>query len=247
MCELFDDERIDYLMTNENMKIIQSPTVFSYSLDAVLLAHFASIPIARGHILDLCTGNGVIPLLLSARTKAKMTGMEIQPRLAEMAKRNVAMNTLTDRISMVEGDLRERYADLHQSFYDVVTCNPPYFPTPKATEHNHNEHLTIARHEVYCNLEDVIKACKLYVKPGGKVVLVHRPERLADMITLLRAYRIEPKRMKLVYPKQGKAANTLLMEGIRDGKPGLKIAAPLFVYEHNGNYTTEAKDIIYGS
>lgn len=247
MYEMYDDERIDYLMTNEEMKIIQSPTIFSYSLDAVLLAHFATIPIARGNILDLCTGNGVIPLLLSSRTKANLTGVEIQHRLADMAKRSISINALSNQVSVVEGDLKVRHANLKQSFYDTVTCNPPYFPTPKKTELNHNEHLTIARHEVCCNLEDVIKACKLYVKPGGKVTLVHRPDRLTDIITLFRSYRIEPKRMQLVYPKQGKDANTLLIEGIRDGKPGLKISQPLFIYAQNGNYTDEAKGVIYGS
>src|SRR5699024_2115350 len=124
---------------------------------------------------------------------------------------------------------------------------PPYFPTPKKTELNHNEHLTIARHEVCCNLEDVNKACKLYVKPGGKVTLVHRPDRLTDIITLFPSYRIEQKRMQLVYPKQGKEANTLLIEGIRDAKPGVKISKQLCIYTQKDNDTNEAKGIIYGS
>ena len=246
LVELYDDERIDYLMSNEQMKIIQSPTIFSYSLDAVLLAHFASIPISRGNILDLCSGNGAIPLLLTNRTKAHITGLEIQERLAGMAKRNAAINELEERITVLQGDLCVRQSELRQSFYDTVTCNPPYFPTPKSTEHNHNEHLTIARHEVCCNLEDVIRACKLYVKPGGKVVLVHRPERLTDILTLFRDYRIEPKRMQFVYPRFGKEANTLLIEGTRDGKAGLKIAPPLYIYEADGAYTEEARNIIYG-
>ena len=131
MTKLFDDERMDYLMSNEKMKIIQSPTIFSYSLDAVLLADFASVPIASGNILDLCSGNGVIPLLLSVRSRAKITGLEIQPRLYHMATRNVQLNTLEEQIRMLEGDLTVRQAALKQSFYDTVTCNPPYFPTPK--------------------------------------------------------------------------------------------------------------------
>src|SRR5699024_9298041 len=221
------------------LKIIQSPTIFSYSLDAVLLAHFTYMPINKGDILDLCSGNGVIPLLLSDRTKGRITGLEIQERLANMAKRNIAINDLEKKITVIQGDLKERQPELKQSFYDVVTCNPPYFPTPKATEHNHNEYLTVARHEVSCTLEDVIQACKMYVKPGGKVSLVHRPERLVDIITLCRTYRLEPKRMQLVYPKYGKQANTLLVEMVRDGKPGLKIEQPLYIYENNGEYTKQ--------
>src|SRR5699024_8619750 len=133
----------------------------SYSLDAVLLANFASIPIKRGNILDLCSGNGVIPLLLSDKTHAKIKGLEIQSRLQDMAARSIGLNKLDQALEVIEGDLKERHPQLQQSYYDTVTCNPPYFPTPKATEHNHNSFLTIARHEVMCTLDDVIKACKL--------------------------------------------------------------------------------------
>src|SRR5690625_4872004 len=127
MVTLYDDERLDYLMTNDKLKIIQSPTIFSYSLDAVLLAHFTYMPINKGDILDLCSGNGVIPLLLSDRTKGRITGLEIQERLANMAKRNIAINDMEKKITVIQGDLKERQPELKQSFYDVVTCNPPYF------------------------------------------------------------------------------------------------------------------------
>lgn len=243
---LYGDERIDHLVQDEKIRIIQSPTVFSYSLDAVLLAHFTYIPIQKGNILDLCTGNGAIPLLLSRRTHGKIVGLEIQERLTNMAKRSVALNALTDKISIIQGDLTERQTALQQSFYDVVTCNPPYFQTKHTTQHNENEHLTIARHEVCCTLEQVIAACKLYVKPGGKISLVHRPERLVDILAYMRAYRIEPKRLQFVYPKAGKDANMLLIEGIRDGKTGLQVLDPLYTYEADGTYTAEMRSIIYG-
>lgn len=249
MVSLYEDERIDRLISKEEMPIIQSPTVFSYSLDALLLADFVHLPIQKGNILDLGTGNGVIPLLLSNRTKAQITGLEIQERLADMARRSVQLNDLLERIHIITGDLREVHSGLQQSSYDVVTCNPPYFKVGKATNttYNKNEYLTIARHEVKCSLEDVVKAAKRYVKPGGKVALVHRPERLVDMITLLRHYKIEPKRMRLVYPREGKAANTLLIEGIRDGSAGLEILSPLYVYNSDDSYTEEAHQIIYGT
>lgn len=247
MVNLYDDERLDYLMSYEKIQIIQSPTIFSYSLDAVLLASFTYVPINKGNILDLCTGNGVIPLLLSHRTKGNIMGLDIQNRLVNMAKRSIALNNLQERINVIEGDLTQRHPQLKQSYYDVVTCNPPYFRTPKATEHNQNEYLTIARHEVCCTLEDVVKACKLYVKPRGKVTMVHRPERLVDIITLFRTYHIEPKRIQYIYPKANKDANTILIEGVRDGKTGLTILPPLFIYEEDGTYTSQARKIIYGN
>lgn len=246
MVQLFNDERMDYLLNDEQMQIIQSPTAFAFSLDAVLLAHFAYVPVKRGKILDLCTGNGVIPLLLSKRTNAEITGVEIQERIFHMAERNVELNKLSNQLMMLQGDLKEMQPILGQSSFDVVTCNPPYFKTPSRTEHNHNEFLTIARHEVFCTLEDVVKACKLHVRPGGKVAMVHRPGRLVDIIELFRKYKLEPKRMQLVYPKREREANMLLIEGVRDGKADLKILPPLYIYEEDGTYTKEAEKIIYG-
>lgn len=244
--KLNNDERLDYLVADESMQIIQSPTVFSYSLDALLLAHFTYVPVKKGRLLDLCTGNGIIPLLLSKRTYGQIYGLEIQKRLANMAKRSIELNHLTEQINIVEGDLKNSHAELRQSNFDVVTCNPPYFKTPSNNEKNKNEHLTIARHEVYCTLEDVIKACKLYVRPGGKVALVHRPGRLVDLITLMRQYKLEPKRLQFVYSKVGRQAIMVLIEGIRDGKADLNILPPLYLYNDDDTYTEEAKKIIYG-
>lgn len=247
MVQLYDDERLDYLFANESMKIIQSRSVFSFSLDAVLLAHFASVPIAKGDILDLCSGNGVIPLMLSQRTKAKIIGVEIQEKLVNMAERSIQYNQLENQISMIHADLKNIQPPLAQSHFDTVTCNPPYFRTPTKNEQNKNQHVTIAKHEICCTLEDVIKACKLYVKPGGKVTLVHRPGRLVELITQLKAYQLEPKRLQFIYPKKGKEANMLLIEAIRDGKPDLKLLPPLYIYEDDNTYTKEAGAIIYGN
>ena len=247
MVKLYENERIDYLVSNQNKSIIQSSEVFSYSLDAVLLANFVYLPIKRGSLLDLGTGNGIIPLLLAERTKANITGLEIQPRLADMARRSVQLNDLMGQINIIEGDLKEHHPHLQQSHFDVVTCNPPYFKVNGNSEFNDNEYFTIARHEVKCTLEDVIKAMKRYVKPGGKVAIVHRPERLVDLISLFRTYQIEPKRLRFVYPKRDKEANTLLIEGVRDGNAGLHVLSPLYIYEEDNTYTKEAKAIIYGT
>ncbi|WP_033826358.1 tRNA1(Val) (adenine(37)-N6)-methyltransferase [Bacillus andreraoultii] len=245
MVHLYDDERLDYLLA-EDLKIIQSPSVFSFSLDAVLLANFAYLPIQKGNIIDLCTGNGVIPLLLSTRTKAKITGVEIQERLYQMATRSVTYNHLDEQVGIIHGDIKEMPSKLGYNKFDTVTCNPPYFPISKQTIINENEHLAIARHELYCTLEDTIKVSSQLVKPGGKAAFVHRPGRLMEILELMKIYKLEPKRLRFVYPKAGKEANTILVEGIKDGKPDLKILPPLFVYEKDGNYTEEVEQILYG-
>ncbi len=242
---LYHDERLDYLLA-ENLRIIQSPSVFSFSLDAVLLARFVYLPIQKGKIIDLGTGNGVIPLLLSTRTKGKIIGVEIQERLYDMAKRSVEYNGLADQIEIIHGDLREAPQKLGHNRFDVVTCNPPYFPVHETAILNEREPFAIARHELYCTLEDVIEAASKLVKPGGKVAFVHRPGRLLEILTLMRKYRLEPKRLQFVYPKLGKEANTLLIEGIRDGKPDLKILPPFIIYEDNDEYTDLAKEMLYG-
>ncbi|MBA2176976.1 tRNA1(Val) (adenine(37)-N6)-methyltransferase [Halobacillus locisalis] len=246
MVQLYGDERIDFLLAEENMRIIQSPTVFAFSLDAVVLADFTYVPKTRGKILDLCTGNGVIPLFLSTRSQVPITGVEIQERLYDMAVRNIELNDLKDQLDVIHGDLKDMPARYGNNKFDLVTCNPPYFPTPKSDQKNINEHLAIARHEIHCTLEDVIQACSKLAKSGGKVSMVHRPERLVDIITLFRKHKIEPKRMRFVYPKEGKEANILLIEGTRDGKAGLDILPPLYALTESDEYTPELRKILYG-
>jgi len=242
---LKDDERLDYLLA-ENLRIIQSPSVFSFSLDAVLLSRFVNIPKSRGAIVDLCSGNGVIPLFLSARTKAKIIGVELQPRLYDMATRSVAYNNLQEQINMVLGDVKDAPATLGIEKYDVVTCNPPYFLAHELSEKNVSEHYAIARHEIHLTLEQAIQSASRLLKQGGKAAFVHRPGRLLDIVTLMRENRLEPKRIQFVYPKKGKEANTLLIEGIKDGKPDLKILPPLYVYNEHNEYTAEVSELLYG-
>jgi tRNA1(Val) A37 N6-methylase TrmN6 len=245
MVELKGDERLDYLLA-EDLRIIQSPSVFAFSLDAVLLARFVYVPIQKGNLIDLCSGNGVIPLFLSARTKGQITGVEIQERLYDMAVRSIDYNKLADRLTMVHGDIKEMPKQLGFGKFDVVTCNPPYFKTPATREINENEHLAIARHEILCTLEDAIKASSQLVRQGGKVAFVHRPGRMIDIIELMRKYKLEPKRIQFVYPKAGKEANTLLVEAIKHGSPDLKIENPLIVYTDDDEYTPELREILYG-
>ncbi|WP_431028569.1 tRNA1(Val) (adenine(37)-N6)-methyltransferase [Lysinibacillus sp. LZ02] len=241
---LKDDERLDYLLA-EDLRIIQSPSVFSFSLDAVLLSRFVSVP-KRGAIIDLCSGNGVIPLFLSARTNAKIMGVELQPRLYDMACRSIAYNKLEAQIEMKLGDVKAAPSELGIEKYDVVTCNPPYFLAHELSDKNVSEHYAIARHELHLTLEEAVYSASRLLKQGGKAAFVHRPERLLDIVTAMRANRLEPKRMQFIYPKCGKEANTLLIEAIKDGKPGLKILPPLFVYKENNEYTEEIRVMLYG-
>lgn len=240
---LLPTERIDYVLSDQ-LKIIQSAEVFSFSMDAVLLAQFAYLPLKKGQIIDLCTGNGVIPLLLSKRTEAKIEGLEIQERLFSMAQRSVTLNGLEQRIRLHHQDIKEAPDTLGFGEYDVVTCNPPYLPMD-AGEQNSNQHYTIARHELLCNLEDVVKVASQLLRPKGRASFVHRPNRLIDILSLMRKYHLEPKRLRLVHPKKGKEANMLLIEGMKDGQPDLKLLPPLIVYDEHNQYTEELLNIYY--
>lgn len=242
---LRDDERLDFLLA-EDLRIIQSPSVFSFSLDAVLLARFAYVPIRSGEIVDLCAGNGAIPLFLSARTKANITAVELQERLANMAERSIQYNALENRIHMVNDDVIGIASKIGYEKYDTVTCNPPYFPAEGASEKNLLEHVAIARHEIRLTLEQAVQSASELLKQGGKAAFVHRPGRLLDIVTAMRANRLEPKRIRFVYPKEGKEANTLLIEGIKDGRPDLKVLPPLYVYDADDEYTDEVRILLYG-
>lgn len=240
---LLPHERADDLLRN-NLKIIQADDVFSFSMDAVLLARFCSVP-PRGRIMDLCTGNGVVPMLLSTRTQAEIWGLEIQERLADMAVRSVQLNGLEERIHIEQGDLKE-YRTREASLFDLVTVNPPYLPVC-AGEQNGNLHFAAARHEIFCTLEDVLAACSRLTRYGGKVAMVHRPARLTDILEGMRRAGLEPKRLRFVHPKAEQEANMVLVEGIRGGKPDLRLLPPLVVYGPDGQYTGELMEVYYGS
>lgn len=240
---LLPNERLDDLLTHE-MKIIQSDEVFSFSLDAVLLARFCNVP-RKGTVIDLCSGNGVIPLLLSTRTQAKIIGIEIQDRLAHMASRNVDLNQLNDRIDIIHADLKDAPQMLGHGICDLVTVNPPYLPIYSGIR-NMNEYVAAARHEIYCNLEDVIAVSSKLVRPGGKVAMVHRPSRLADIICMMRRFKLEPKRVRFVHPRIDEEANMVLIEASRDGNPEIRMLPPIIVYNSNNEYCDELMNVYYG-
>lgn len=241
---LLPGERLDHLLTRD-LQIIQSPEVFSFSLDAVLLARFAGVP-PKGRILDLCTGGGVIPILLTTRTEAVIDGVEIQPKLADMARRSVELNGLKEQIRIVEADLREWAQDREvHGLYDAVTVNPPYLPQGSG-EYKTNPHEAMARHEIGCTLEDVAAASAKAVRSKGRVAMVHRPSRLVDVLEALRRHRLDPKRIRFVHPNHSAEANMVLIEAVKDGKPEARLLPPLIVHEPQGQYTEELLDIFYG-
>ena len=243
MSNLLPGERIDELQRN-GYRIIQNPERFCFGMDAVLLSGFARAK-KQARCLDLGCGNGIIPILMEAKTEGKhFTGLEIQPESADMAKRSVALNGLQDRIDIVEGDIKDASKIFGASSFHVVTTNPPYMTAQHGLT-NVYEAKTIARHEVLCNLEDIIRESARLLMPGGRFYMVHRPFRLAEIISLMVQYRMEPKRMRLVYPYVDREPNMVLIEGLRGGKSRMTVEKPLIVYKEPGKYTDEIYDV-YG-
>lgn len=243
MSNLLPGERIDELQRN-GYRIIQNPERFCFGMDAVLLSGFARAK-KQERCLDLGCGNGIIPILMEAKTEGKhFTGLEIQPESADMAKRSVALNGLQDRIDIVEGDIKDASKIFGASSFHVVTTNPPYMTAQHGLT-NVYEAKTIARHEVLCNLEDIIRESARLLMPGGRFYMVHRPFRLAEIISLMVQCRMEPKRMRLVYPYVDREPNMVLIEGLRGGKSRMTVEKPLIVYKEPGKYTDEIYDV-YG-
>ena len=237
------DEGVDDLQLN-GLKLIQKQQGFRFGVDAVLLSHFANIK-SRHRVIDLCTGTGIVPFLAYGKYAPKeVIGLEIQEDMVEMANRSSVLNNTTDIVKFVHGDLKDKSLLDSLGKFDVLTVNPPY-KLNNAGIINPNDKLAIARHEVMCTLEDVIVAARRLLKDNGRMFIVHRPERLDDIFGLMRKYKIEPKRVRMVQPNTKKAPNIVLVEGQRDGGAFLKWEETLYVYDDNGNYSEEI-DRIYG-
>ncbi|WP_294133434.1 tRNA1(Val) (adenine(37)-N6)-methyltransferase [uncultured Clostridium sp.] len=237
------DEGVDDLQLN-GLKLIQKQQGFRFGVDAVLLSHFANIK-SRHRVIDLCTGTGIVPFLAYGKYAPKeVIGLEIQEDMVEMANRSSVLNNTTDIVKFVHGDLKDKSLLDSLGKFDVLTVNPPY-KLNNAGIINPNDKLAIARHEVMCTLEDVIVAARRLLKDNGRMFIVHRPERLADIFGLMRKYKIEPKRVRMVQPNTKKAPNIVLVEGQRDGGAFLKWEETLYVYDDNGKYSEEI-DRIYG-
>lgn len=241
--DLLENEAIDDLQLN-GLHLIQKKSGFRFGVDAVLLADFANVK--RKHkVIDICTGTGIVPFLIWGKYEPEsIVGLEIQDDMVEMANRSVKLNKLEESISFIHGDLKNKKLLSELGRFDVLTVNPPY-KLNNAGIVNPDNKLAIARHEVLCNLEDVIAASKKLLKDNGRMYMVHRPERLIDIFELMRKYNIEPKRVRLIHPNSKKAPNIVLLEGQRDGGAYLKWEAPLYVYNDDGTYSDEINKI-YG-
>lgn len=238
-----ENERLDNLYRN-GYQIIQDPERFCFGIDAVLLSSFAKAK-TGDQVLDLGTGTGIIPILMEAKTNAShFTALEIQEESADMAARSVAFNHLEEKIEIVTGDIKDASKRFGASSFDVITTNPPYMIGSHGQQAS-SEAKAIARHEVLCELDDILRESALLLKQGGHFFMVHRPFRLAEIMSKMVAYKIEPKRMQLVHPYVDKEPNMVLIEGIKGAKSRLTVEKPLIVYESPGVYTRDVYEI-YG-
>lgn len=243
---LKEGERIDQFI-RENIQLIQSRNFFNMSVDAVLLADFIQLPAQRHfHYVDFCSGNGVIPLLLSARTKEKLIGIEIQEPLVDMAQRSIALNHLEDQITMIQADINALTLKDWPNM-DIISCNPPYFLVENTQKIHHLNSHAIARHELLLTMDQWIKQASRMLKTKGKLFFVHRPDRLDDMMATLEKYDFSVNRIKFIYPKADMNANGVLIEAIRSGgRRGVKIEPPIIVHNADNSYTDEMQAIYFG-
>ncbi len=233
------DETLDDLQL-KGIHIIQKKEGFRFGVDAVLLANFAKVK-KNATVIDLCSGTGIIPFIIKGKSQCGVIkGVEIQGEFAEMANRTAMYNNFSDQVKFIEGDLKDKELLKSLGRVDIVTVNPPYKVYSSGIL-NDSDKNAIARHEVCCTLEDVIVAARTLLKDNGKFFMVHRPDRIVDIFTLMRKYKIEPKRIRFIHPKPGKAPNILLVEGQRDGGTFLKIEDPLYVHMEDDSYSEEIK------
>ena len=241
--EIKDYERVDDLHRN-GYRIIQDPKRFCFGIDAVILSGFAEV--RKGErAMDLCTGTGVIPILLEAKTDGShFTGLEIQSESGEMAIRSVLLNDLQDKVTIDEGDVKNTEALYRASSFNVVTVNPPYMNDGGGLKNEYSPK-TIARHEVLCSLEDVVSASARLLAPQGRLYMVHRPHRLTDIMVTLRKYRLEPKKLRFVHSFCDREPVMVLIEAVSNGKPMVKVMPPLIIYKEDNSYTDEIMKIYY--
>jgi len=230
---------LNYLLGYENLKIYQNDEMFRFSIDSVLLPNFVTLRKNTKKILDIGTGNAVVPLILTNLTNATIDGVEIQKEVYNLGVDSVKYNSLEDKIHLYNIDVNEFYKHLQSDCYDTITCNPPFFKVNEQSIMNLSDYKKIARHEITLNLDDVFHIAKKLLKNNGNIAIVHRTERLVDIIEMMKKYNIEPKKIQYVYSNLNSVSNILLIEGVKNGKPGVKVLNPLYIYDKNGHYTTQ--------
>ena len=234
---------INDLVYFKDIKIVQNKDYFNFSLDSVLLPNFVEITRKTKKILDMCTGNAPIPLILSTKTDAKIYGVELQKEVYDLAKETIKINNLDNQIELINDNIKNLKKIFDTETFDIITCNPPYFKKKDDSIINDNKIKSIARHEIEMELEDVMIISKALLKNEGSLVLVHRTERLVEMIKLMKKHNIEPKRMRLIYPKVNAESNLVLIDGRKNGKEGLKILPPLYIHKDDNSYTNEVLEM----
>lgn len=239
-------EVTNYLLGYKDKYIVQNTQMFNFSLDSVLLPNFVTLNKNIKKILDIGCGNAPIPLILSTKTNALITGVEIQKDVYDLAVKSVKINNLENQIDIINADINELYNKFETESFDVITCNPPFFKVSEQSNLNKSDYKTIARHEVKLNLDDIFKISKKLLKNNGYVAIVHRPERLLDILESMKKYNIEPKKIQFIYPKTNMESNILLVEGKKNGNKGLKILPPIYTHLENGEYTEQIKKYFEG-
>lgn len=234
---------INDLVYFKNIKIVQDKDYFNFSLDSVLLPNFVDITKKTKMILDMCTGNAPIPLILSTKTDAKIYAVELQKEVYNLAKETIKINKLDNQIVLINNNIKNLKKIFNTETFDIITCNPPYFKKKEDSIINENIVKSIARHEIEMELEDVMLISKSLLKNEGSLVLVHRTDRLIEIIELMRKHNIEPKRMRLIYPKINTESNLVLIDGRKNGKKGLKILPPLYIHNEDNSYTKEVLEM----
>ncbi len=234
-----EEKVINDLVYFKNIKIVQNKNYFNFSLDSVLLPNFVVLNSSTKKIIDLCTGNIPIPLILSLMTDAEIYAVELQKEIYDLANETLKINNLEERIKLLNMDVKDVANQFETDSFDIITCNPPYFKKEEKSIINDNEIKSIARHEIKLTLEDIIKVGKKILKNGGSLNIVHRTDRLIEIIDLMKKNNIEPKRIRFIYPKLNSESNLVLIDGRKNGKTGLKILPPLYVHNSDGGYTEE--------
>ena len=234
-----EEKIINDLVYFDNLKIVQNKNYFNFSLDSILLPNFAPITENTKNILDLCTGNAPVPLVLTTKTNAKIIGVELQKEVFELAKESVEINNLSTQIELINDNINNIVTKYETDTFDLITCNPPYFKHSEQSITNDNEIKSIARHEIHMELEDVFKISKKLLKNGGSICMVHRTDRLMEIIEKMKKNNIEPKRIQFIYPKMNSESNLVLVDGRKNGKVGLKLLPPLYAHNDDGSYTDE--------
>ena len=232
---------INYLLGYKNLRIVQDNEMFNFSLDSVLLPNFVTLNKKINNILDIGCGNAPIPLILSTKTEANITGVEIQEDVYNLALESIKINNKQNQIKIINKDINDFYKEKETDSYDVITCNPPFFKHIETSNINKNDYKTIARHEVKLNLNQLFIVARKLLKNNGVIAIVHRPERFVEIVEEMKKNNIEPKRVQFVYPKRNMEANIMLIEGSKNGNPGLKILPPIYTHLENGEYTDQIK------